>query len=97
MGISGVTLEKSFDFFHDDEFTKLWGRLFTCTYDGKFTLDPEEVESGKFMTVQVSLCRPFLRPNSQAVLAVIKPGNCGCWLCSSCTHSVAVAPQPFYS
>ena len=53
MGVNNVTLQTCFDFYHEDELTRLWGRLFTCTYDGEFKLDPEEVESGQFMTVQV--------------------------------------------
>ena len=53
MGISQVNLKPCFDFYHADEITRLWGRLFTCTYDGEFTLDPQEVESGEFMSVQV--------------------------------------------
>ena len=53
MGVRQVVLQNCFDFFHADDTSKVWGRLFTCTYDGPFTLDPEEVESGEFMTVQV--------------------------------------------
>lgn len=53
MGVENVTLKTCFDFYHEDEITRLWGRLFTCTYDGEFKLDPEEVESGQFMTIQV--------------------------------------------
>ena len=53
MGVSQVELKTCFDFYHADETSRLWGRLFTCTYDGGFTLDPEEVESGDFMSVQV--------------------------------------------
>ena len=57
MGVSQVELKTCFDFYHADETSKLWGRLFTCTYDGDFKLDPEEVESGNFMSVQVmALC-----------------------------------------
>lgn len=55
MGVDNVTLTNCFDFYHEDEVTRLWGRLFSCTYDGEFKLDPDEVESGKFMTVQVRL------------------------------------------
>lgn len=54
MGVRQVKLNPCFDFYHEDEISRLWGRLFTCTYDGEFQLDPEEVESGKFMSVQVS-------------------------------------------
>lgn len=56
MGVKQVKLNPCFDFYHADEISRLWGRLFTCTYDGDFRLDPEEVESGKFMSVQVSTC-----------------------------------------
>ena len=55
MGVSEVQLHNCFDFYHADETSKLWGRLFTCTYNGEFKLDPEEVESGDFMSVQVYL------------------------------------------
>lgn len=54
MGVREVQLHKCFDFYHADEISKVWGRLFTCTYDGKFQLDPEEVESGEFMDVEVN-------------------------------------------
>ncbi len=57
MGVKDVQLRKCFDFYHADDITRLWGRLFTCTYDGDFKLDPEEVESGKFMSVQVCKLR----------------------------------------
>ena len=53
MGVRNVQLHTCFDFFHADDITKVWGRLFRCTYDGDFELDPEEVESGEFMTIQV--------------------------------------------
>ena len=57
MGVKEVKLNPCFDFYHGDEISRLWGRLFTCTYDGEFQLDPEEVESGEFMSVQVNcLC-----------------------------------------
>ena len=54
MGVREVQLHKCFDFYHADEISRVWGRLFTCTYDGNFQLDPEEVESGDFMSVEVN-------------------------------------------
>ena len=56
MGVKQVKLKTCFDFYHADETSKVWGRLFACTYDGDFKLDPEEVESGEFMSVQVCRC-----------------------------------------
>ena len=55
MGVKHVELKTCFDFYHADETSKVWGRLFACTYDGDFKLDPEEVESGEFMSVQVRM------------------------------------------
>ena len=55
MGVRNVQLQKCFDFYHADDISRVWGRLFSCTYDGSFRLDPEEVESGDFMSVKVIL------------------------------------------
>ncbi len=55
MGVKNVQLQNCFDFYHADDISRVWGRLFSCTYDGTFKLDPEEVESGDFMSVKVSL------------------------------------------
>ncbi|DBA86064.1 TPA: hypothetical protein ACH3X1_005586 [Trebouxia sp. C0004] len=52
MGVRNVQLQKCFDFYHTDDISRVWGRLFSCTYDGTFRLDPEEVESGDFMSVK---------------------------------------------
>lgn len=59
MGVKQVKLKTCFDFYHADETSKVWGRLFACTYDGQFNLDPEEVESGEFMSVQVRMSTYF--------------------------------------
>jgi isopentenyl-diphosphate delta-isomerase len=52
MGISGVELKRHFDFLFEDEFSRVWGRLFSCTYRGPFTLQEEEVESAQFLKVE---------------------------------------------
>ncbi|CAL5221884.1 g4147 [Coccomyxa viridis] len=52
MGITGACLETLFDFWYSDNTCRLWGRLFRCKSDGPFTLDPEEVETGSFMSLQ---------------------------------------------
>lgn len=58
MGITGVELQKHFDFFYSDDVSRLWGRLFSCRYDGDFRLDPDEVESGHLMSLQVQMPQP---------------------------------------
>ncbi len=52
MGIRGVPLTPLFDFYFEDEKSRVWGRAFSCVYDGKVVLQEEEVESGAFMKVE---------------------------------------------
>ena len=69
MGVQNAQLQHCFDFYHADEVTRLWGRLFTCTYDGQMKLDPEEVESGQFMSwaeVRQLLQTQQVTPDSKA-------------------------------
>ena len=69
MGVQNAQLQHCFDFYHADKVTRLWGRLFTCTYDGPMKLDPEEVESGQFMSwaeVRQLLQTQNVTPDSKA-------------------------------
>ena len=52
LGISGVELERHFDFFHQDDRSRVWGRVYSCCYDGEITLQPEEIESGEFRNIR---------------------------------------------
>lgn len=51
LGIIGVRLKGHFDFFHEGAGNRVWGRVFSCTYNGDVTLQEEEVESGAFHAV----------------------------------------------
>lgn len=51
LGIHGTSLTPLFDFFYEDEYMRLWGRAFSCRYDGELLLQEEEIESGEFMKV----------------------------------------------
>jgi 8-oxo-dGTP pyrophosphatase MutT (NUDIX family) len=51
MGICGVLLEQQFDFFFEEENLRVWGRVFSCIYDGPLNLQVEEVQSGSFMSI----------------------------------------------
>lgn len=53
MGITGVPLELWFDFYFEDPSNggKVWGRAFSCTYDGPLRLQPEEVQSVDILPV----------------------------------------------
>ncbi len=52
LGIRGAALEAKFDFYYEDERSRCFGRVFTCVHDGPFALQPEEVESVAFHTVE---------------------------------------------
>ena len=51
LGIRETPLTSLFDFYYEDEYIRLWGRAFSCEYDGELVLQEEEVESGVFMKV----------------------------------------------
>ena len=50
LGIHDVPLTPLFTFYFTDEHTRVWGRVFACVYDGAMVLQPEEVESGEFVS-----------------------------------------------
>lgn len=52
IGAKHIPLLKHFDFFHQDSHCRVWGRVFSCIYDGNIVLQKEEVESGDFYTVE---------------------------------------------
>ena len=52
LGVSGVPLQPCFDHYYEDERNRVWGRIFRCRHEGPFTLQPEEVAGGRFMTLE---------------------------------------------
>ena len=62
MGIRGVPLHRLFDFYFENEHTRLWGCAFSCTYNGAVVLQEEEVESGAFVPVSDILRRAETEP-----------------------------------
>lgn len=55
LGVTSDTLTCHFDHFHDDGSNRVWGRVYSCTAQGPFDLQKEEVESGKFMSLNRTL------------------------------------------
>lgn len=51
LGIRGVPLERLFDFYYFDELNRVWGRAYSVVFDGEIVLQPEEIESGRFCSV----------------------------------------------
>jgi len=50
LGIKDAVLTSHFTFCHEDVSNLVWGRVYSCTYDGEMSLQEEEIESGFFMT-----------------------------------------------
>ena len=73
LGIS-PTLTGHFDLFYDDLVAPVcnrnWGRVFTCTHDGPFCLQPEEVADARFMSISdaLSLDPADVTPDTRQVL-----------------------------
>ena len=52
LGIRDVALQAHGDFYFADADVKVWGRVFSCCYDGELTLQAEEVERVSMMTLE---------------------------------------------
>jgi 8-oxo-dGTP pyrophosphatase MutT (NUDIX family) len=72
MGIRGVPLLRLFDFYFEDEHTRLWGCAFSCAYNGAVVLQEEEVESGAFVPVSDILRRAETEPYTPDGLSVLR-------------------------
>ena len=63
LGIRDTGLTALFDFCHKDENNFVWGRAYSCTYDGPIILQEEEVAWGAFFSLdevhQFTASKPF--------------------------------------
>jgi len=50
LGIGNTEISSHFTFFHEEGKNQVWGRVYSCIYDGEMSLQEEEIESGFFMT-----------------------------------------------
>ena len=48
LGVCEAILTPHFTFKYEDGKNLVWGRVYSCTYDGELTLQAEEIESGFF-------------------------------------------------
>ena len=68
MGVRGTPLTPLFDFWFEDAATRVWGRLFSCVYDGPVTLQASEVESGAWLSLDAAQDAAPCCPDSRAAL-----------------------------
>ncbi len=64
LGICGVELRRRFDHFHDAPDNRVWGRVYTCTWDGRLILQPEEVSEAFFLPPAEALARCRCEPST---------------------------------
>jgi 8-oxo-dGTP pyrophosphatase MutT (NUDIX family) len=55
LGIASVPLTRHFDYFYSDIENQVWGRIFSCLHEGPFSLQEEEVASGRFLPLAAVL------------------------------------------
>jgi 8-oxo-dGTP pyrophosphatase MutT (NUDIX family) len=72
VGIEGVVLQRLFEFYHQEQNNRVWGRAFLCRYDGKLILQQEEIESGAFMPVPAALALAEHEPFTPDGLYVLR-------------------------
>jgi len=51
LGIVNTPLEALFDFYHEHGRNRVWGRVYSCVWDGPVVLQAEEVASGDYYPV----------------------------------------------
>ena len=52
LGIQNIPLKTLFDFYYEEPKSSVWGKAFSCEYNGEMVLQKEEVESGGFMSIE---------------------------------------------
>ena len=75
LGIAVNALRFRFDFYFEDPANRVWSRVFTCTHEGPFSLQAEEIEHGCFLSVDEVLelsRREAFTPDGLEILHRIK-------------------------
>jgi 8-oxo-dGTP pyrophosphatase MutT (NUDIX family) len=72
LGVSAVALASHFDFYHEQKDNRVWGRLFSCTHNGPFTLQAEEVAGGAFHSLAAIRAMAATQPFTPDGLLVLE-------------------------
>jgi 8-oxo-dGTP pyrophosphatase MutT (NUDIX family) len=72
LGIRNAPLTRLFNFYFEDESTRVWGGAFSCIYDGELVLQEEEVEYVELMTIEDILRRAETEPFTPDGLYVVR-------------------------
>lgn len=72
LGIRDTELPAHFTFLYEEGSNRVWGRVYSCTWDGPMTLQAEEVERGFFMAPQMVLALSEKEPFTPDGIYVLK-------------------------
>ena len=72
LGVEEALLDDLFDHFYEDDNNRVWGRIFSCTHEGPFKLQKEEVEYGRFMTPAKALVFSETEPFTPDGLEILR-------------------------
>ncbi|MEW6299829.1 MAG: NUDIX hydrolase YfcD [Thermodesulfobacteriota bacterium] len=72
MGIRNTPLTWLFDFYFENEHTRVWGGTFSCVYEGPLALQTEEIESVTLMTPEEVVRRAAAEPFTPDGLYVVR-------------------------
>lgn len=83
LGIKVKGMHHLFDHFYDGPDTKVWGRIFTCTHNGPFTLQQEEIEHGCFLALDAVAAlneKEPITPDGMEILQRLQLEEPAAWL-----------------
>jgi 8-oxo-dGTP pyrophosphatase MutT (NUDIX family) len=72
LGLRRIALAGHFDFYHEPAGNRVWVRVFSCTAEGPFVLQPEEVEDGFFLGIEAALSLAAVEPFTPDGLTALK-------------------------
>jgi len=72
LGVHKARLTAHFDFYHEDDGNRVWGRLFSARCDGPFRLQEEEVAEAFFLPVEEALSLSEKEPFTPDGIMVLK-------------------------
>ncbi len=76
LGIKKVALSHEFDFYQETDVNRVWGRVFSCTWQGEIHLQQEEVVWGDFMTlaeIQDLVKEGKMTPDGSLIIGRLNP------------------------
>jgi 8-oxo-dGTP pyrophosphatase MutT (NUDIX family) len=72
LDVRGTPLRFLFDFYFEEGTARVWGRAFSCIWDGPMVLQAEEIESGAFLSPAEILHRAETEPFTPDGLQVVR-------------------------